>query len=77
MPTPKELYEIHKGKKAINRSIEGIVCGYDDTNLVIAVTSNHAGWVNKDAEHHKNLCIDNKYFDNPRGFIWILEEHVI
>lgn len=74
--TTEQLYEQHKGKKAVNRSFEGIVCGYDDVNLIMAVTSDMMG-LDKDSPHLKEACIEEDYMDNPNGFMFILPEMII
>ena len=67
----KEIYEKYKGMKADYFGSEGVVCGYDADDLIMAVTGGDLGWFNAGEgdiiDTHKN---------NEFGYYYITEEEI-
>ena len=65
--TGKELYSLHEGKRAVLEGNEGIICGYDDDSLIMAVTSGYIAWFDPTEEEY----ISDEYKNHPKGFLFV------
>ena len=64
-------FETHRGKFARKEGKVGIVCGYSEKNMIMAVT-NGAGWT--DTKVDVTLVT---YLDNKRGYCFIDENNIL
>lgn len=74
--TGKQLYEKYKGRKAELYGHEGIVCGYDKSSLIAAVT--FAGR-NQSISWHKIDFGDKiiTHTNNELGYMYVWEKDIV
>ena len=68
----ENLYEEFKGKYARFEDRAGIICGYDDKSLIIAVLSGR-GW---DKPPTKTVVLKS-YLNNPKGYFFVSKASII
>ena len=83
--TPKELYELHKGKKAEAIGITGIICGYEkrrfknfkDWNyvLIMAIDNDKPnGWYLESTDNNKKIVTHR---NNKNGYMWVSASNIL
>lgn len=72
----KELYKKYKGFRATDLdNITGIICGYDDQFLIMAVDSKHdEGWDPKYLNYKNNPFLSHK--NSPKGYWYVSEQNI-
>lgn len=80
--TGKELYELYKGKKVNVSGDDGVICGYDDEYMIMAVSGaiyDHepfTGWIPGWTElGGDDVIMVNK--DNTLGYHYVSKESII
>lgn len=76
--TGKELYEKHKGRKALHDDWDnsiGIIVGHDEEDMIMAVVEGGEGWDYSKIEMMGEIIYDMK--NNEKGYLFVREKNLL
>lgn len=72
------LYKKYKGVEIVHPNYKGVVCGYDDSRIILAVeTTNDKDIFFRRLRKDDNVFIDDKYKDHKYRYVYEDEREII
>ena len=76
MKTQAQLYAQHQGNRAASEGLVGVICGYNDYYLIMAVdepSDKNCGW----GYIGGSDFIDSTFPDNELGYLYVFDYEIV